>query len=528
MVVLLAIALPALALTAAVPAAAKPIDPGSLLGHRHAPACGAPLPNHVACHAMFDLDVAGPLTTSSATPYGYGPSDLQAAYSLPSSTAGSGHTVAVVAAFDLPTAQDDLNTYRAQFGLPACGPGCFTKVNQNGGSVLPPVDPGWGQEIALDIDMVSAACPNCKILLVEANSTSIDDLGAAVNTAVRLGAVAVSNSYGGPESARDITYDSKYFNHPGVAITVSTGDSGYEVNYPASSQYVTAVGGTTLKRDGSTRGFAETAWSGAGSGCSAYEPKPAWQKDTGCAGRTVADVAAVADPNTGVAVYDSTTNLLQSGWLVAGGTSASAPFIAGIYALAPTPPASSIPEAFPYANPSSLFDVTSGSNGFCGTNLYLCNAGYGYDGPTGLGTPHGISAFSSSPTSGGSPTNRGFSATGPSRVLDTRSGTGAPMAQLGAQGSLVLAVPGLPAGVTGVVLNLTATSLNGADSTYISACPAAQALSTCMQTSILNPNRGVTIANEVTVPVGPDGRIQLYNNGGAIDLVGDLAGYFTS
>jgi len=391
----LAVALSAVGLVVAFPAAANPSGPESLHGHRHARVCGKPLPKQAACHAIVDLDVSGPLTTSSATPLGYGPGDLQAAYGLPSTTAGSGHMVAIVDAYDLPTAQSDLNTYRAQFGLPACGAGCFTKVNQNGGSTLPPANPGWGQEIALDMDMVSAACPDCKILLVEAASTSLDDLGAGVNTAVRLGAVAVSNSYGGPEAPSNTTYDSAYFNHPGVAITASSGDSGYGVSYPAASQYVTAVGGTSLNRDSSPRGFTESAWNGSGSGCSAYDPKPVWQNDTGCPRRTVADVAAVADPATGVAVYDSTPNNSQSGWLVFGGTSAAAPLVAATYALPASPPASSTPAAFPYNYPLGLHDITSGSNGSCGT--YLCTAGAGYDGPTGLGTPYGAGAFTMSP-----------------------------------------------------------------------------------------------------------------------------------
>ncbi len=381
-------ALPALADTANGSAT------GSLQGHRHARVCGTPAAHHASCHAIIDLDVAGPLA-AAATPTGYGPADLQKAYNLPSATAGSGRTVAIVDAYDLPTAQNDLNAYRAQYGLPPCASGCFTKVNQRGGATPPAANAAWGQEIALDLDMVSAACPNCKILLVEADSASIDDLGTAVNTAVGWGAVAVSNSYGGSESSNDASYDSSYYNHPGVAITVSSGDSGYGVQYPAASQYVTAVGGTALTRSSTARGFTETAWSGAGSGCSAYDPKPSWQHDTGCARRTVADVAAVADPNTGVAVYDSTPSGGQSGWLVFGGTSAAAPLVAATYALAGTPAVGSAPASFPYANSGGLYDVTSGSNGSCGA--YLCTAGAGYDGPTGLGTPHDSAAFSAPP-----------------------------------------------------------------------------------------------------------------------------------
>ena len=186
-----------------------------------------------------------------------------------------------------------------------------------------------------------------------------------------------------------MSWDTQYFQHPGVAITASTGDGGYGVAYPASSPFVTAVGGTSLVRDPSSRGWSETAWEGAGSGCSSYETKPAWQADAGCAHKTEADVAAVADPSTGVAVYDS---YQTGGWAVFGGTSAAAPIIAATYALAGPPAANSNPSAYPYDDTAALNDVTVGSNGSC-SPAYLCTAGPGYDGPTGLGTPAGIEAF---------------------------------------------------------------------------------------------------------------------------------------
>ncbi|MET8803100.1 S53 family peptidase [Streptomyces sp. NPDC004546] len=338
-----------------------------------------------SAHAESDL-------TAAAAPAGYGPASLQAAYNLPSASGGSGQTVAIVDAYDDPSAESDLAVYRSQYGLPACttANGCFKKVDQNGGTKYPRGNSGWAEEISLDLDMVSAACPNCKILLVEASSATMTNLGTAVNTAVNLGAKFVSNSYGGSESSSDATYDSSYFNHPGVAITVSSGDNGYGVEYPAASKYVTAVGGTSLKTASNSRGWTDTVWSGAGSGCSAYDAKPSWQKDSGCANRTVADVSAVADPNTGVAVYDSYAQ--GSGWMVFGGTSASAPLIAATYALAGTPSAGSSPASFPYAHTSALNDVTSGSNGSCGGS-YLCTGTTGYDGPTGLGTPNGTAAF---------------------------------------------------------------------------------------------------------------------------------------
>jgi N-acetylneuraminic acid mutarotase len=238
--------------------------------------------------------------------------------------------------------------------------------------------------------MVSAICPSCKILLVEADDNFPNNLGTAVNQAVAQGAKYVSNSYGGAEGSDEGQSDDAYYHHPGVAITASTGDDGFGVEYPAASPYVTAVGGTSLAKDTSTgRGWTEAAWSGAGSGCSALEAKPSFQTDSGCANRAVADVSAVADPSTGVAVY-------FGGWTVAGGTSVAAPIIASVYALAGTPVAGSEPVSYPYGHTSALNDVTSGSNGSC-SPAYLCTGGAGYDGPTGLGTPDGLDAFRAGP-----------------------------------------------------------------------------------------------------------------------------------
>jgi subtilase family serine protease len=341
----------------------------------------------MACLSFKRTDVKQPRRIGrNANPSGFGPADLQAAYGL-GADGGAGQTVAIVDAYDDPNAEADLAAYRSQYGLPAAD---FTKVNEQGqASPLPTADSGWATEISLDLDMVSAAAPNAKILLVEADQPSMDDLGKAVNTAVSMGAVAVSNSYGGSEDSTDTTSD-QYFNHPGVAITVSTGDSGYGVEYPASSQYVTAVGGTSLTKDSSSRGWSETAWNGAGSGCSGYDPKPSWQTDaTGCSNKANADVSAVADPNTGLAVYDT---YQESGWIVVGGTSASSPFVAGVYADAGTPGSSDYPASYPWSHAGSLNDVTSGSNGSCDTSQQ-CNAGTGWDGPTGLGTPNGTAAF---------------------------------------------------------------------------------------------------------------------------------------
>ncbi|BBA96726.1 putative protease [Actinacidiphila reveromycinica] len=368
-------------------------------GLRTAHSCAAATKaGQMACQAVKVTSGASTLARSSgavdpaAAPSGFGPDDLHAAYNLPT-TGGSDATVAIVDAYDDPNAEADLATYRSTYGLPECSTdnGCFSKVGQSGSaSSLPSADAGWAEEISLDVDMVSATCPQCHILLVEADSSSMSDLGASVNTAVSLGAKYVSNSYGGGESSSDASYDSSYFDHPGVAITVSAGDSGYGVEYPAGSQYVTSVGGTSLTADSSARGWSESAWDGSGSGCSAYDAKPSWQTDSGCAKRTVADVSAVADPSTGVAVNDTYGG--DGGWEVFGGTSVSSPIIASVYALAGTPSSGSTPASFPYGHTSDLNDVTSGSNGSCSTS-YLCGGASGYDGPTGLGTPNGLAAF---------------------------------------------------------------------------------------------------------------------------------------
>ena len=398
-------AAPAAAHAAAAPQAAQAPEAASAAdptGVTVARACAAPTrPGMMACLALRRTDVhEGPLV-APALPSGYGPSDLASAYNLPSG--GSGQTVAIVDAQDDPNAESDLATYRSTYGLPACttANGCFRKINQNGGTSYPAPDSGWAGEISLDVDMVSAVCPNCHILLVEAASASDANLGAAVNQAVAQGAKFVSNSYGGDEDSSVTSSDAAYFNHPGVAITVSTGDSDTGAEYPATSQYVTAVGGTSLTRSSNARGWNETVWrtnstEGGGSGCSSYIAKPSWQHDTGCSRRMEADVAAVADPATGVSVYQTYGG---SGWAVYGGTSAASPIVASVWALAGAPNAGDRAAQYPYNHTGSFNDVTSGSNGSCSVS-YFCNAGVGYDGPTGWGTPNGTSGFSSGSTGG--------------------------------------------------------------------------------------------------------------------------------
>jgi subtilase family serine protease len=348
-------------------------------------ACGGPAPAGFArCIALVRTDGAG--ASLMANSGAYGPADLQAAYALPSKIGGRGQTVAIVDAMNDPTVLTDLAKYRALYRLSVCTTAnkCFNKVNEFGSATgpFPANDAGWAQEISLDVDMVSAICPNCHILLVEANTSSFNDLAAAVDTAARLGANAISNSYGGSEFSSEISAQS-HFNHPGVMITASSGDSGYGPQFPAASRYVTAVGGTSLVRVGST--FAESVWGGAGSGCSRFVPKPAWQTDKGCPRRSIADVSAVADPNTGVVVvYNGRSYIF-------GGTSVSSPIIASVYALAGN--ARSLAYGSDsYTHTASLHDITSGSNGSC-SPLYLCHGVPGYDGPSGNGTPKGVGAF---------------------------------------------------------------------------------------------------------------------------------------
>ncbi len=392
--------------------------------------CGRPTPGHAACLAIIlprttvlstpaVLGPVSPALAASSFPgggvgEGYDPAELQEAYDLPSASAGSGQTVAIVDAYDDPNAESDLATYRSHYGLSACtaANGCFKKVNQSGETTkYPKAEAGWAVEISLDLDMASAACPNCHILLVEATNNEDSSLYAAEDEAVTLGASEVSNSWGGEEYSGETSSDS-YFHHAGVPITASAGDDGYEVEYPAASQYVIAVGGTALTKATNSRGWTETAWSGTGSGCSKYEPKPSWQAANAlCEKRTNNDVAAVASTETPVSVADSYElpkefSIGDPGWTLVGGTSVSSPLIAGTMALANNYTksfggASALYKAVAQ-NPAGINDVTSGNNWefikkakekpkSCGD--YLCIAGTGYDGPTGLGSPNGAPGY---------------------------------------------------------------------------------------------------------------------------------------
>jgi hypothetical protein len=380
------------------------------VGEEHV--CPAPArPGQMECMSIIDSRSAGMAAGTAGTVYGYGPSDLRSAYKIRSAAArnGGGKTIAIVDAFSDPRAVANLATYRAHFRLGACSIAsrCLRIVNEFGKSRLPAANSDWAAEESLDLDMVSATCPRCQILLVEARTNTTVALGTAEDTAVAMGARYVSNSWSGPESVGQDS-GNHYFNHPGDVIDFASGDFGYGATYPADLQYVTAVGGTTLRRTGHGRGWTESVWGssglpaqqGTGSGCSAMEPKPSWQRADartpgGCLNRTENDVAAVANPGTGVAIYD-TYHIGAGGWLLFGGTSAATPIITAIYALAGTPSRGSYPAQYPYLHTTHLFDVRSGSNGRCESDRqYLCNGGPGYDGPTGLGTPDGIAAFSS-------------------------------------------------------------------------------------------------------------------------------------
>ncbi len=370
------------------------------------PACPVAPFGQERCFVLFarqtsvNRAIAARMTGMAARPKGWGARQLERAYKLPVNRR-SHATVAVSIAFDTPNLAGYLAVYRKQFGLPPCTvrSGCFRKVNQKGKARPLPmsgVRSGWDLEATLDVSMISAACPHCKILVVEGNTPEISDLAKTEDTAARLGARVISNSYGARESGFALKF-AKAYDHPGHVIAVSSGDFGFTAAaFPADSRNVTAVGGTVLSRVAGRRGWSEKVWNvgfagAGGSGCSAYTAKPSWQHDHACPGRTVADVAAVA---WNIPIY----NKIWGGWVTVGGTSVSAPLVAGIYGLAGN--ASSIRPGYEYRHAAALFDVAHGNNAWfdpqpkvvCGDS-YLCVARKGYDAPTGLGTPDGIGAF---------------------------------------------------------------------------------------------------------------------------------------
>lgn len=373
--------------------------------------CAHASPGRARCYLKVLRDTAASSAAFKVTKCkvveknGYSACNIETAYGLKSISAkdGSGVTVAVVDAYDDPNAESDLAEYRSTYGLPACttANGCFEKLNQDGDEGdYPSGDMGWGGEISLDLDMVSAICPKCHIMLLEANSDGFSDLLTAEDEAISLGANVVSNSWGTGEFSGENDFDSS-LDYPGVPITFSSGDGAYAggVQYPSASPYVTSVGGTMLVPKKNARGWTEKAWvtkpaagqepsQGSGSGCSAYEPKPSWQTDPSCAERMTADVSAVA---ANVLSYD-TYEQGGGGWYFSYGTSVSSPIIAAVYALADNFSSVTNPVSLVYAHSSDLYDITKGSEGTCSVS-YFCNAGPGYDGPTGLGSPDGDGAF---------------------------------------------------------------------------------------------------------------------------------------
>jgi subtilase family serine protease len=371
------------------------------------------------------------VATPAAAPAGFGATDLQTAYKIPTVTGTP--TVAIVDAFGYTTLESDLATYRTQYGLPACttANGCLKIVNQSGAATplpaQPPTTDDWTIETALDVDMASAGCPTCKILVVQAQDDSGNGLDVGQNAAATLGAAVISNSWGGPEQAgQSLAGEEVFFNHPNIAVFVSAGDAGYDdagqgPDYPGTSSYVIAVGGTHLVKDASTRGWTETAWTSGGSACSLSITKPAYQTNSGCQFKATTDIAAVGDPQTGVAVY----NTRNGGWTVVGGTSASSPLVAAIFAA--TGNGNQTSGQFVKDNAAKLYDVTSGTNGTC-TNAILCHAGVGWDGPTGYGTPN-ATALVTSATGGTGSGSAGSDDTGGTNI----DGGGTPVP--GANGS---------------------------------------------------------------------------------------------
>ena len=347
-------------------------------------ACDSGDKHDAGCHVQKNPSVAPAKTPAN----GLTPAQLRSAYGLSAIAAATanGPTIAIVDAFEDKNAESDLGVYRSQFGLPDCTTknGCFTKVIMSGAKMPPgqakKLNNGagtanWSEEIALDLVMASAACPTCKLLLVETGGQDLDSLADGVNVAASYQPASISNSWGvveGGGNAPNIDAGAQAaFNHPGIAITASAGDIAGQVQFPASSPYVTAVGGTTLTQDATNpRGWSESAWGSTSTGCSIMFALPTWQTAAGCSGRSVADVSVIADYNPGVAVYSST----DGGWVVLGGTSAGAPFVAGLYAAANDYGTATIGAAKLYASSAGFNAVTNAA------------------GAT-LGSPNGLGAF---------------------------------------------------------------------------------------------------------------------------------------
>ena len=349
-----------------------------------------------ACREAAHGDVQCEALILNKSPHGkepgWGAQDIEAAYNLPSATRGSGQVVAIVDAYDNPRVAKDLAKYRSHFALPKAK---FYKYNQDGEqSNYPKGDVGWGVEIDLDVEMVSASCPNCTIYLVEANSTDASDTVTAEDEAVKLGAHITSNSF----ECYGFTgcNESQGFETPGITYVAAAGDKAYGIGAPMALASVVSVGGTLLSKSGSTYG--EVVWPDTGGGCATQVAKPSWQHDPGCTGRTANDVAAVA---WNLAEYDTYGG--YTGWVIMGGTSAATPIVAGAFALAGNGTKQDGGETFWTLKSKKIqkdLHVISSGNDGCPPSLggsYLCTAGttqFGtYSGPTGWGTPNDVGAF---------------------------------------------------------------------------------------------------------------------------------------
>jgi hypothetical protein len=535
---------------AGIPAAVLAVAPAAAstsVSSHFAYACGATLTPGKATCLLIKNTAAHPsaqTVRSDAIPAGngYGPSELQSAYNLTSASAadGAGTTVAVVDAYNDPTAVSDAAVYRAAAGLPALTPGQLTVYNEDGQtSPLPAEAPAaangdWTEEESLDVDMVSAICPLCNIDLVEANSTGLDDMFTADQSAATiLGAKYVSDSWGTPEATGEPTIDSEVFSTPGVVYLAAASDTGYGngvINYPAASPNVVSVGGTTLATADNSRGWTESVWNtlsdaagagATGSGCSEFEAQPSWQKSipiisSACPNRVANDVAADADPSTGAAVYDTSDG--NTGWFEAGGTSESTPLIAAVFALADNDgnggnnAADSI-----YTHTSDLNEVTASNNGAC-TESVLCTATGAadtYNGPTGWGTPDGITGFESNSaaadtvtvTSPGTQTGTvGTPASLQVNATDSATGQTLTYSATGLPAGLSISSSGLISGTPTTAatssVQVTATDTTGAfGSTSFTWTISAAAINSGNTVTVTNPGTQVGIAGTAAASV---------------------------
>jgi hypothetical protein len=387
---------------------------GTVWSHRDAKVCAPADPGSAACDSVARVLFVNGLEFHAASPadlraaarpaasVSYSAVGIRTAYGITTSGDPS-RVIAIVDAYDDTNAYANLATYRSAMGLPAInncslstltglGSGasapCFAKVNQTGGTSLPTANAGWANEEDLDLQAASAVCQLCSIVLFEASSSSFANLGTAVTTASNTAHVlAISNSYGSNGDVSGASYPAwDNAAKKGIAVMASTGDSGYGVGFPATGTYVLGIGGTNVQVDSSGARSSESAWSGAGSGCSTYNAAPPWQviSNSPCGSKkAIADLSADADPNSGLQVY--TTYNGRTGWYIFGGTSLASPLMGALYAMQGGYGGSTYASAYAWASTTAHYDVTSGSNGSCSPSV-LCNAGTGWDGPTGLGS----------------------------------------------------------------------------------------------------------------------------------------------